>query len=281
MGMHAVPLNESDDLWALRERAKELRCLYSVISALSRREEPPNVVFNWILEAIPPAWQYPEDTTARIEYFGRSHALSDFVDTPWRMRSPISIWRTQVGVVEVHYKREHPMAWEGPFLREEQELLDNIAHRIGEYLEWKQRELGTERLGAAPEHWRWRQRFAERIAAAIDPVRFGVEAVYLFGSTELGNAGAGSDIDLIVVCGDDGQQKRDLQVWLEGWSLCLAEISFQLYGLPSTGLLDVRFLKPEQARAEVSAFAAAGKTLQALPLGVAAKQPKTQYKDGV
>jgi Polymerase beta, Nucleotidyltransferase len=281
MGMHAVPLNEADDLWALRERAKELRCLYSVISALSRREEPPNVVFNWILEAIPPAWQYPEDTTARIEYFGRSHALSDFVDTPWRMRSPISIWRTQVGVVEVHYKREHPIAWEGPFLREEQELLDNIAHRIGEYLEWKQRELGTERLGAAPEHWRWRQRFAERIAAAIDPVRFGVEAVYLFGSTELGNAGAGSDIDLIVVCGDDGQQKRDLQVWLEGWSLCLAEISFQLYGLPSTGLLDVRFLKPEQARAEVSAFAAAGKTLQALPLGVAAKQPKTQYKDGV
>jgi len=279
--MHAVPLNEPDDLWALRERAKELRCLYSVISALSRREEQPNVVFNWILEAIPPAWQYPEDTTARIEYFGRTHALSDFVDTPWRMRSPISIWRTQVGVVEVHYKREHPTAWEGPFLREEQELLDNIAHRIGEYLEWKQRELGSERLGAAPEHWRWRQRFAERIAASIDPVRFGVEAVYLFGSTELGNAGAGSDIDLIIVCGGDAQQERDLQVWLEGWSLCLAEISFQLYGLPSTGLLDVRFLKPEQARAEVSAFAAAGKTLQALPLGVAANQPKTQYKDGV
>ena len=279
--MHAVPLNEADDLWALRERAKELRCLYSVISALSRREEPPNVVFNWILEAIPPAWQYPEDTTARIEYFGRTHALSDFVDTPWRVRSPISIWRTQVGVVEVHYKREHPIAWEGPFLREEQELLDNIAHRIGEYLEWKQRELGSERLGTAPEHWRWRQRFAERIAASIDPVRFGVEGVYLFGSTELGNAGAGSDIDLIVVCGGDAQQRRDLQVWLEGWSLCLAEISFQLYGLPSTGLLDVRFLKPEQARAEVSAFAAAGKTLQALPLGVAANQPKTQYKDGV
>jgi hypothetical protein len=38
------------------------------------------------------------------------------VDTPWRMRSPISIWRTQVGAVEVHYKHEHPLAWEGPFL---------------------------------------------------------------------------------------------------------------------------------------------------------------------
>lgn len=267
--MHDVPPNEASDFWALRERAKELRCLYSVISALSRREEPPNVVFGWILEAIPPAWQYPEDTTARIEYFGRTHALSDFVDTPWRMRSPISIWRTQVGVVEVHYKREQPIAWEGPFLREEQELLDNIAHRIGEYLEWKQRELGSERLGAAPEHWRWRQRFAERIAASMDPARFGVKAIYLFGSTELGNAGVGSDIDLIVVRGGDTQQKKELQSWLEGWSLCLAEISFQLYGVPSSGLLDVKFLTQEQAPAELSAFAAAGKTLQALPIGTA------------
>ena len=95
------------------------------------------------------------------------------------------------------------MAWEGPFLREEQELLDNIAHRIGEYLEWKQRELGGERLGVAPEHWRWRQRFAERIAAAIDPIRFGVEAVYLFGSTEAGDANVGSDIDLLVTLDED------------------------------------------------------------------------------
>jgi hypothetical protein len=243
--------------------------LYSVISALSRREEPPPAVFNWILEAIPPAWQYPEDTTARIEYFGRTHALPDFVDTPWRMRSSISIWRTQVGAIEVHYKSAKPTAWEGPFLREERELLDNIAHRIGEYLEWKQRELGSERLGAAPEHWRWRQRFAERLAASIDPARFGVQDVYLFGSTELGNAGVGSDIDLIVVCGGNAQQKHDLQNWLEGWSLCLAEVSFQLYGLPSSGLLDVRFMDPEQAKSEISAFGAAGTTLQRLPVGTA------------
>ena len=217
-------------------------------SALSRREESPQTVFRWVLDAIPPAWQYPEDTTACIEYFGRIHALEDFVDTPWRMHSPISIWRTQVGAIEVHYKKEKPTAWQGPFLREEQELLDNIAHRVGEYLEWKQRELGGERLGAAPEHWRWRQRFAERIAASIDPARFGVQAVYLFGSTELGNAGIGSDIDLIVACEGDSQQERDLQAWLEGWSLCLAEISFQLYGIPSNGLLDARLLKPEQAQ---------------------------------
>jgi hypothetical protein len=263
------PQRSDEELWALRERAKELRCIYNVASALSRRQEPPQTVFGWVLDAIPPAWQYPEDTTARIEYFGRTHALPDFVDTPWRLRSPISIWRTLVGAVEVHYKSPKPTAWEGPFLREERELLDDIAHRIGEYLEWKQRELGGERLGAAPEHWRWRQRFAERIAAAIDPARFGVRSVYLFGSTELGSASVGSDIDLIVVSGGDARQEKDLRIWLEGWSLCLAEISFQLYGLPSSGLLDVRFMDPEQAKHEIQSFTAAGNTLQALPVGTA------------
>ena len=263
------PIAERNELWALRERAKELKCIYAVAAALSRREEPPQTVFQWVLEAIPPAWQYPEDTTARIEYFGRTHARSDFADTTWRLRSPISIWRTPVGAIEVHYLHPKPDAWEGPFLREERELLDNIAHRIGEYLEWKQRELGGERLGAAPEHWRWRQRFAERIAATIDPARFGVRDLYLFGSTELGNAGVGSDIDLIVVSDGDGQQKKELQSWLEGWSLCLAEVSFQLYGIPSAGLLDVKFLDPHLAHAEISAFAIAGKTLQKLPVGTA------------
>jgi hypothetical protein len=262
-----IPPGKDDELWSLRERAKELKCLYAVISALSHRQQLPQVVFSSILNALPPAWQYPEVTTARIEYFGRTHALDYFVDTPWRMRSPISIWRTQVGIIEVVYTSERPMAWEGPFLREEQELLDNIAHRIGEYLEWKQRELGGERIGAAPEHWRWRQRFAESIATSIDPTRFGVEQVYLYGSTELGNAGVGSDIDLIIVCAGDEQRKRDLLNWLEGWSLCLAEVSFQVYGIPSKGLLDVRLLDPDQAKVEIAAFTSAGQTLQPLPVG--------------
>lgn len=88
-----------------------------------------------------------------------------------------------MGAIEIHYKQPKAMAWEGPFLQEERELLDNIAHRIGEYLEWKQRQLSGERLGTAPEHWRWRHRFAERLASSMDAERFGVHAAYLFGST--------------------------------------------------------------------------------------------------
>ena len=275
---HADTPGLDDELRALRERAKELKCVYDVVSALSRREEHPQAVFQRVLGALPPAWQYPEEATARIEYFGRTHALPDFADTPWRQRSTISLWRTPVGAVEVLYKHPKPPAWEGPFLREERQLLDNIAQRIGEYLEWKQRELGGERLGAAPEHWRWRQRFAERIAATIDPHRFGVRAVYLFGSTEAGTAGPGSDIDLLVVCEGEPRAKEDLQLWLEGWSLCLAEVSFLLQGLPSQGLLNVRLLEPEQAETEIRAYARAGAILRSLPVGTAPADAERQGK---
>jgi hypothetical protein len=104
----------------------------------------------------------------------------------------------------------------------------------------------------------------------MDIKRFGVEGVYVFGSTELGTAGPGSDIDLIVVCATDSQKRRDLQNWLEGWSLCLGEVSFQLYGLPSSGLLDVKFMDPGEAKSEISSITAAGKTLHPLPIGTAA-----------
>ena len=84
----------------------------------------------------------------------------------------------------------------------------------------------------------------------------------------------GSDIDLIVVRDGDTQQQSDLEIWLEGWSLCLAEVSFQLYGVPSHGLLDVKYLNPEQARLEIPSFSRAGKTLQALPVGFSICEPK-------
>jgi len=264
-----TPANQDGELWALRERAKELRCIYAVAAALSQRDQLPQQVFLSVLEAIPPAWQFPEDTTARIMYFGRTHSLPDFFETTHRLHSPVSLWHTHVGAIEVFYKTPKPEAWEGPFLREERELLDNIADRLGEFLEWKQRELGGERIGASPEHWRWRQRIAERIAARIDPNRFGVRSAYLFGSTESGEAGVGSDIDMMFVFEGSAEQENAFRAWLEGWSLCLAEISYQLYGLPSAGLLDAKIISGEQAQATIKSFATVGSTLQSLPVGTA------------
>ncbi|MBN1327576.1 MAG: nucleotidyltransferase domain-containing protein [Candidatus Cloacimonetes bacterium] len=94
----------------------------------------------------------------------------------------------------------------------------------------------------AEAHWQWRRKMAEIIALKLDPDRFGVKAVYLFGSTKNAQAGPASDIDLLIhFCGDEAQ-KRELKAWLEGWSLCLAEFNFLKTGYQTDGLLDYHFV---------------------------------------
>lgn len=102
--------------------------------------------------------------------------------------------------------------------------------------------------------WRWRYYMAERIAGQLDPEVFGVKNVYVFGSTNNGTAGPGSDIDLIVHFQGNNQQREELMRWLQGWSLCLAEINYLKTGYSSEGLLDVHIVTDEDI-ANKSVFA--------------------------
>ena len=98
------------------------------------------------------------------------------------------------------------------------------------------------------EHWRWRLDMAERIASSLDPDRFGVVGMWVFGSTKNATAGSGSDIDLLVhFRGDDGQ-RTDLLLWLEGWSLCLAHMNYLRTGYRTDGLLDVHSSRTRTSR---------------------------------
>ena len=83
---------------------------------------------------------------------------------------------------------------------------------------------------------------AERIASLLDPGRFGVEGIWVFGSTKNGTAGSGSDVDLIIHFRGEEEQRQKLLIWLEGWSLSLAQMNFLRTGYRSDGLLDVHFI---------------------------------------
>jgi hypothetical protein len=98
------------------------------------------------------------------------------------------------------------------------------------------------------DHWRWRLRIAEHIAAEVDPVRFGIKGLYVFGSTKNATAGPGSDIDLIVHVDANEDTRRQLEVWLEGWSLCLSEMNYLRTGYRTEGLLDVKIVTDDDFR---------------------------------
>lgn len=95
------------------------------------------------------------------------------------------------------------------------------------------------------DHWRWRLRMAEQIAARLDPEKYGVKALYVFGSTKNANAGPGSDIDLLLHIDEQKCNRERLLEWLEGWSLCLDEMNFLRTGYRGKGLLDIHFVTDE------------------------------------
>ncbi len=126
-------------------------------------------------------------------------------------------------------------------------------------------------VGAQPEdHTVWRTYMAEKLASQIDPERFGVKACYLLGSAKNKTAQPGSDIDLLVHFKGDQDQRRDLENWLNGWSLCLDEMNFLRTGIKAGGILDVQIVGDREINDQqllVERFNLSEINLEELPLG--------------
>jgi predicted nucleotidyltransferase len=88
-------------------------------------------------------------------------------------------------------------------------------------------------------------RIAELIARELDPGRFGVEAMYVIGSTKNATATAASDIDLLVHFRGGESQRRELLSWFEGWAYSLSEMNYTRTGIRTERLLDVHLVTDE------------------------------------
>ncbi len=115
----------------LHERAKELNCLYSIEDLASNDRLTLDEIFEGVIRAIPPGWQYPELCRARIVYNGKVYQSPGFIETPWVLNAPITSQGEVVGCLDVFYLEEMPLADEGVFLKEERKLINIIADRLG------------------------------------------------------------------------------------------------------------------------------------------------------
>jgi hypothetical protein len=118
----------------LRERAKELNCLYEVQEILGTSGITIDEIFRRVIEALPPGWQYPDICQAEIVYGERAYRSAGFRQSPWLQGAPIIVQDQPVGRVTVFYTDERPDADEGPFLKEERRLIDTIAEQLGFHL---------------------------------------------------------------------------------------------------------------------------------------------------
>lgn len=117
---------------ALRERIKELTCLYGVARLAERPAQPLPDFLEGVVRLLPAAWQFPEVTHATIEFRGRRFACGATAPKPHdaRQSAAIRMGPDTMGAVRIHYTQPRPDSFEGPFLREERALLDAVADYV-------------------------------------------------------------------------------------------------------------------------------------------------------
>ncbi|MBT3312593.1 MAG: LuxR family transcriptional regulator [Desulfobacterales bacterium] len=135
MSLWRIPFNNEIEpsklIIALRERIKELNCLYAIEQLSERHSDSIDNLLQEIANFLPFSWQYPEITCARIVFKEKTYKSKGFKITKWRQSSRLNMYGEPVGEITIVYLEERPPADEGPFLKEESALLDALAQRIG------------------------------------------------------------------------------------------------------------------------------------------------------
>jgi len=119
----------------LRERVKELTCLYGIDQIRERQDLSLSESLRDIVLLLPPAWLHPQIARARIVHEGSVYCTPDFRDGPHRLTADIVVRKRSCGFVEVVYTESQPTLDEGPFLEEERWLIDAVANQVGAMLE--------------------------------------------------------------------------------------------------------------------------------------------------
>ncbi|MHC4942011.1 MAG: ATP-binding protein [Planctomycetota bacterium] len=119
----------------LRERIKELTCLYGIAQVLAKPDSSFDEIMQKIVSFLPPAWLYPDIACARIEIDGKSYFTKKYEKPPYRQRADIIMKGKSIGFVEVGYLEKRITLDEGPFLAEERSLIDSIARELSNFYE--------------------------------------------------------------------------------------------------------------------------------------------------
>jgi len=119
----------------LGERVKELNCLYGISHLFEQPGISLGEILKGTLDLVTSAWQYPEITCAQIILDGQEFKTDNFKKTIWNQTADIVAQEERIGCLQVSYLKEMPEGDEGPFLKEERNLINAVAQRLGTFIE--------------------------------------------------------------------------------------------------------------------------------------------------
>lgn len=137
---------------ALRERVKELSCLYGIAQIAARPDMSMDQILQGIVDLLPPAWQFPEITVGKIDLDGRTYSTPALRGSHLKQTADIVVNGKSRGVVEVMYVVENSSQETPLFLKEEQSLLDTVGQQVALIIEQQQSHEEKQRLQEQLRH---------------------------------------------------------------------------------------------------------------------------------
>ena len=132
------------------ERIKELRCMFDVTDAIHQGDTLDDILQSAV-RILPRGCQYPAETKVRIQFDTKEYAVDSFEPAEWTMSADLIANGNHRGCVEAHYTGSLPVHDEGPFVKEERDLMNFVAHSLSKAIEGKQVEEQIRTLSQAVE----------------------------------------------------------------------------------------------------------------------------------
>lgn len=115
------------------ERLKELAAINRTTELL-KEGRPFEETLQQLANELPAAWQYPEFTVCCISFGGKQYKSTGFTQSKWVQRQSFDVIDGRSGYIDIYYTREFIQLDEGPFLKEERQLITNLANAVAGYL---------------------------------------------------------------------------------------------------------------------------------------------------
>lgn len=185
----------------LKERIKELTCLYEVTSLIVNCDyDNVKTALKGIVQCLERAWQFEKETYVVLKTSGYNIKTAEKGEDYVFLESPITIFNKPKGSIKVGYPA--PKYTLADFLEEEQQLLDNVCLEVGNLLERKEIRENEARIRRQVEQSD-RLRILGEITAGIAH-ELNTPLANILGFTELlkdrvqGDVQAAKDLDKII-----------------------------------------------------------------------------------
>ncbi len=116
-----------------QERLKELAAINQTTQILNEGKGIEETLSR-IVDILPAAWQYPEYAASRITFGDFDFTSRNFMPSSWIQKQSFETIDGISGSIEIYYLREFADLDEGPFMKEERQLINNLTGLICGFL---------------------------------------------------------------------------------------------------------------------------------------------------